>query len=148
MTTNRACGAEPRDNKDQWLDAESLKAISVRTVLEEYGLLENLTERGPTLNGPSPFSEGGILSINMEKNVWNDSWGRPEIEGRPVPGNVIGLVQAIEKVSFRRALEILSQRFAQERTHQGTQHGGRLRRCCAGRAWTPSRRETPPLARS
>lgn len=111
MTTNRACRDEPRTSQDQWLDAESLKAISVRTVLEEYGLLENLTERGPTMNGPSPFSEGGILSINLEKNVWNDSWGRPEIEGRPVPGNVIGLVQAIEGVPFRRALEILSQRF-------------------------------------
>jgi DNA primase len=121
MTIKGTSGPEPRDTKDQWLDAESLKSVSVRAVLEEYGLLKNMTERGPTMNGPSPLSEGGVLSINLEKNVWNDSWGRPEIDGRPVPGNVIGLVQAIERVSFRRALEILSQRFAQEPRDQGNQ---------------------------
>jgi DNA primase len=112
--------ANSRDsqNKNQWLDAEQLKAVPVRRVLEEHGLLERLTEHGPTVSGPSPFSEGGTLSVNFEKNVWNDSQGRPQIEGRAVPGNVIGLVQAIEKVGFRRALELLAERYAGEQSDE------------------------------
>jgi DNA primase len=99
---------KPR-SQGKWLSAEELKSVPVRRVLESYGLLEEMTERGPTLNGPSPFSEGD-LSVNLEKNVWNDSHGRPELEGRVVPGNVIGLVMAVERVGFRRALEILDER--------------------------------------
>ena len=110
MTNKRSSGEKSRD---QWLDAEVLKAVPIRDVLERYGLLEGLVQRGPTASGPSPFSAGGVLSINETKNVWNDSWGRPEIEGRTAPGNVIGLVQAIEGVTFRRALEILHERFSQ-----------------------------------
>src|SRR5690606_8149962 len=125
MTTPKPCGPEARDRQDQWLDAETLKAVSVRDVLESYKLLDGLTERGSTLNGPSPFSDGGILSVNLEKNVWNDSWGRPQIDGRVVPGNVIGLVQAIEKVPFRRALEILHERFADP--HKGAADETRAR---------------------
>ncbi|MCA9700585.1 MAG: hypothetical protein KC431_23870, partial [Myxococcales bacterium] len=109
MTDASPRGPEPRD---RWLDADALKAVSVRDVLERYGLFRDMVERGPTASGPSPFSEGGVLSINSEKNVWNDSWGRPQVDGRDVPGNVIGLVQAIERVPFRRALEILHERFA------------------------------------
>lgn len=109
MTTPRTSGPGPQGD---WLDANALKAISVRDVLQRHGLLERLVERGPTASGPSPFTEGGTLSINTAKNVWNDSRGRPEIDGRTVPGNVIGLVQAIERVPFRRALEILHERFA------------------------------------
>lgn len=112
MTTPKPFGSEARDRQDQWLDAQALKAVSVKSVLEHYGLLDALVQRDSTLSGPSPFSEGGVLSVNLEKNVWNDSWGRPQIDGRVVPGNVIGLVQAIEKVPFRRALEILHERFA------------------------------------
>lgn len=112
--------ARSRDsqNRDQWLDAEQLKAVPVRRVLEAHGLLESMTERGPTVSGPSPFSEGGTLSVNFEKNVWNDSQGRPQIEGRAVPGNVIGLVQALEKVGFRRALEILAERYVEEQSDE------------------------------
>lgn len=109
MAQAQTCAPGPRDG---WLDADALKVISVQEVLDRYELLEGLTQRGPTYSGPSPFSGGGTLSVNTEKNVWNDSWGRPEIEGRIVPGNVIGLVQAIERVPFRRALEILHERFA------------------------------------
>jgi DNA primase len=111
----------PRPKSEAWLDAEALKAISVRELLDRYGLLESLTERGSTLSGPSPFTDGSVLSINLEKNVWNDSSGRPELEGRPVPGNVIGLMQALESVSFRRALEILSERFMKEGEEAGEQ---------------------------
>lgn len=111
MTSERAKGGPSRPQNEAWLDAEQLKSVSIRQVLESYCLLDRLTERGPTLVGPSPFSDGGQLSVNLEKNVWNDSYGRPEVDGRIVPGNVIGLVQALEGVPFRQALEILNDRF-------------------------------------
>jgi DNA primase len=111
--TKKSRAAEGRSA--QWLDANQLKAdVPIWRVLEHHDLLEGMTEQGPTLRGPSPFHERGVLSVNAEKNVWNDSHGRPEIDGRPVPGNVIGLVMALEKVGFRRALEILAERYAVE----------------------------------
>lgn len=118
--TPRAPGA-----RDRWLDAEALKEVPLAEVLERYGLLEDMERRGPGWSGPSPFSNGGTLSANEGKNVWNDSWGRPEIDGRVVPGNVIGLVQALEGVPFRRALEILDERFAAKARSQA--EGGRAR---------------------
>ncbi len=108
---------EKSGSQGKWLSAEQLKSIPLRRVLENYDLLQGLTEKGPTASGPSPFGEG-TLSVNLEKNVWNDSHGRPEFEGRVVPGNVIGLVMAVEQVGFRRALEILDERHKAERSEE------------------------------
>lgn len=79
-------------------------------VLVRYRLLETLTGSGPQRYGASPFG-GGRLSINLERSVWNDSAGRPEIDGKVVAGNVIGFVQAKEQCSFRDALFWLHREF-------------------------------------
>ena len=94
-----------------WLDADEIKAqISIESVLARYGILETLKRKGSRLVGKSPFREEQTpsFSVNTERNIWNDFGGKGD-----VPGNVIGLVQAIENVSFREALVILQRDFVQ-----------------------------------
>lgn len=99
---------EPRGQQDR---LHRLKAISLLTVLREYGLINKMFERESTARGLSPFSDGGVLKADFKLNVWSDSAGRPIINGEVVPGDVVGLVQAIEGVSYEGALETLHERF-------------------------------------
>lgn len=91
-------------------DIDRLKAIPLMRVLDEYGLLNAMFERDSTASGLSLFS-GGVLRADLKLNIWSDSKGRPVIGGRMVAGDVVGLVQAIEGVGQRRALEILHEHF-------------------------------------
>jgi hypothetical protein len=93
------------------LNLDRLKAIPLLQVLHDYGLIDKMFERGSTASGISPFSHGGVLLADLKLNVWSDSKGRPVIGGQVVAGDVVGLVQAIEGVGPRRALEILHERF-------------------------------------
>jgi len=105
----------PGHKERPWLDASDLKArTDIRRVLEDYGLKTSMTSLGSALVGPSLFHEGDAPSFRVDpgRGIWNDFQGRPEVEGRTVPGNVIGLVQALEDCSFRQALQIVAQRFA------------------------------------
>ena len=98
-------------NSSPWLDADTIKkSVPIETVLDRYGLKEKLKARGHQLVGKSPFRDETkpSFSVNLDKGVWNDFGGMPEVDGRLVPGNVIGLVMAMEPCSFRRALEILA----------------------------------------
>jgi DNA primase len=92
-----------------WLDADDIKNnVSIEAVLSKYGILDKLKQKGSRLVGLSPFRDekSPSFSVDTQKNIWNDFGGKPE-----VPGNVIGLVQAIEKCTFREALVILHRDF-------------------------------------
>jgi len=96
-----------------WLEADVIKQqVKIEDVLSYYGLLEQMKRNGNRLKSKSPFRDEQKASffVNTEKGVWNDFGGRPD----NVPGNVIGLVQAIENCSFREALVILSRNFIEE----------------------------------
>jgi len=98
------------DEQSPWLDADEIRTnVSVEDVLSGYGLLDSMKRKGKKLSGSSPFIEDKLnaFSADLERNIWNDFTGRPG----QVPGNVIGLVQALEKCSFREALVILNRRF-------------------------------------
>lgn len=97
-----SCGAP-------WLDADDIKSrVSIEAVLTRYGMLDRLKRKGSRLVGLSPFRDekSPSFSVDTQKNIWNDFGGKPD-----VPGNVIGLVQAIEGCSFREALIILHRDF-------------------------------------
>lgn len=89
----------------EWLDT-----IPLLRVLHEYKLMDQMIERGPAAWGRSPFT-GGVLGANLRLNVWNDSRGRPVVDGEVVAVDIVGLVQALEGVSRERALKILHERF-------------------------------------
>jgi len=90
-----------------WLDANEVKRqVQIEAVLEHYDLFGRLRGNGAQRNSHSPFRKDNnpSFSVNLERGVWNDGAGRPVIDGQEVPGNVIGLVMAIENCSFREAL--------------------------------------------
>jgi DNA primase len=92
----------------KWLDAAEIKrSLRIATVLEHYGVLGKLKKRGEVLTGISPFrnEKNPSFSVRMDRDIWNDHGGRPVVDGSEVKGNVIGLVQAFERVSFREALQ-------------------------------------------
>lgn len=92
-----------------WIDVDEIKrAVSIEQVLARYGLLDKLQRRGNSLRGLSPFRNETRPSffVSLDKGVggvWND-YPRPTVEGKEVPGNVVGLVMAIENCGFREAL--------------------------------------------
>ncbi len=89
-----------------WIDVNEIKrAVSLDQVLAHYGLLDKLQRRGNNLQGLSPFRKETRPSffVSLEKGAWND-YPRPTVEGKEVPGNVVGLVMAIENCGFRDAL--------------------------------------------
>jgi DNA primase len=103
---------KPNDKSSPWLDADDIKSrVPIENVLSQYGLLEKLKRKGNRLVGHSPFREEKTPSfcVDTQKNIWNDFGGKPD-----VPGNVIGLVQALEHCSFREALVILHRDFIEK----------------------------------
>ncbi len=110
-----------------WLDVNDIKQrVSVEMVLSRYGILGALKRKGPRLSGRSPFREEQKASffVDTEKGIWNDFGGRPEIDGREVPGNVIGLVQALEVCSFREALLTINRDFIESQSQQDSKSTG------------------------
>lgn len=108
-----------------WLDAETIKrSVPIETVLIRYGIRQDLRGAGVQLTGHSPFREGDSrpsFSVNLERGVWNDGAGRPVIDGREVPGNVIGLVMALDGCSFRDALLRLHRDYVATEPGQGVE---------------------------
>lgn len=90
-----------------WIDVNEIKrAVSIERVLAHYGLLDKLQRRGNRLSGLSPFRKETRPSffVSLDGNKWNDYPRPTSVEGKEVPGNVVGLVMAIENCSFREAL--------------------------------------------
>jgi DNA primase len=95
------------ESKKPWVDVNEIKrVISLEKVLANYGVLDKMAGRGGNLRGLSPFRKETTPSffVNLDGNKWNDMAGRPVVEGKEVPGNVVGLVMAFENCSFRDAL--------------------------------------------
>jgi len=93
--------------KKPWIDVNEIKrTVSIEKALARYGVLDKLERKGSTLRGLSPFRNEKTPSffVNIERGIWNDMAGRPMVEGKEVPGNVVGLVMAFENCSFRDAL--------------------------------------------
>ena len=98
-----------------WIDVNEIKRqVPIEAVLQHFGLLDKLKGRGAQLTGHSPFREDSrpSFSVNLDRGVWNDLGGRPTgPDGREVPGNVVGLMMAFERCSFRDALVLLQEKF-------------------------------------
>ncbi|MBN2526970.1 MAG: toprim domain-containing protein [Deltaproteobacteria bacterium] len=112
-----------------WLDADEIKTkVSIKDVLEKYNLYPHMTQKGNRISGKSIVMPGVDLyfSADLEKNIWNDFAGKPD----GIPGNVIGLVQVLEKCSFREALVILHREFIAKtlETSETSEVGGEERK--------------------
>lgn len=127
-----------------WLDISEIKRlVPLEAVLEHYGILAGLTRRGNSLVGLSPFREESrpSFSVNLERGIWNDLGGRPQVGGQTVAGNVVGLIMALENCDFRQALLIAHERFVAGRPEEAASREVR------GRAQEALRREEAVEAR-
>ena len=83
-----------------WVDYKALKAaVSIPEVLDHYGLLEKLSERGDALVGSCPIHKGEnktSFRVSLAKNVFH-------CFSCDAGGNVLDLVAALEGVSLRDA---------------------------------------------
>jgi len=96
----------------KWVDFKALKAqVGIRQVLERYGFLGKLRDKGQgKLVGPCPIHGGknpNSFHANTEKNVFNCFTGCGG-------GNVLDLVAKIEKCDVRAAGEKLASWFGLE----------------------------------
>ena len=116
------------------------QAVSMRQVLEHYGLLDTLKRRGgDTLTGPCPIHHGTNRTqfrVSLTKNCWNCFGG---CEG----GNALDLVAAMEGVDIRQAALLMAEWFGVDSTAEKPPRPG-----AAKVRKTPPEREvaaTPPI---
>lgn len=81
---------------------ERARAVSIETVLAQRGV--NLRRSGSERIGPCPRCGGtDRFSINVKEGVWNCRQCKPE----GISGDVIGLVEWLDNVDFKAAIDIL-----------------------------------------
>lgn len=75
-------------------------AITMKQVLDHYGLLDSFKEKGDTLSGPCPIHEGSNptqFRVSLSKNIWN-CFSKCK-DG----GNVLDFIAKMEDVSIHAA---------------------------------------------
>jgi len=112
--------------RQPYVNFRELKAaVPIRRVLERYGLLESLKERGEALSGPCPFCDGETsFRANTAKNCFH-------CFSCKAGGNMLDLVAAREDCSVRDAAARVAEWFGVETSRPGK----RAR---------PSARQSPP----
>ena len=93
----------------KWIDFAALKSqVPIRDVLEHYGFLDSLSDKGQgKLIGPCPIHGGKnrtSFSVSTEKNIFN-------CFGECGGGNVLDLVMKVEDVGIRDAGVLLCEWF-------------------------------------
>jgi len=96
--------------RSPWIDFKALKAaVPIRAVLERYGFLDGLTEKGHKLSGPCPIHQGGPNSssfhVDTKKNIWKC------FSTCDAGGNALDLVMKVEGCDIRQAAEKLTEWF-------------------------------------
>ena len=87
-------------SKGKFVDFKELKStVPITQILDHYGLMEELVERGDQLSGCCPIHEGTNptqFRVSMSKNIWNCFSGCGG-------GNILDLVCKMEGVGIRDA---------------------------------------------
>lgn len=94
----------------RWIDFRALKSeVSIRDVLERYGVLDSLNEKKPgKLVGPCPVhngSNGSSFHVDVERGIWN-CFSDCKSQGKS-GGNVLDLVMRLDGCTIREAGERL-----------------------------------------
>ena len=98
--------------KKNWVDYKEIKAhITIKMVLDRYGLFENLKQSGKNYAGCCPIHQGTQprqFTVNLDKNIFN-CFGDCKSGG-----NVLDFVAKMEKVSIHDAGLLLKNWFLTE----------------------------------
>jgi DNA primase len=94
--------------KNKFVDfAEIKKAISITKILQHYGHLENLEQKGDDLKGKCPIcksSKSNPFKADTERNIWFCFVCK-------TGGNILDLVAKIEKTEIRQSAILISEWF-------------------------------------
>ena len=101
-----------------WVDYKEIKSkITMRMVLDRYGITDKLKQSGQNLAGYCPIHKGTNnprqFSVNPEINIFN-CFGDCQSGG-----NVLDFVAKMEDINIRQAALLLKKWFLSE----GTRHG-------------------------
>jgi hypothetical protein len=95
---------ERESDKSDWIDFKEVKArVEVRPVLEHFGILEHLEERGPELVGWCPFGKEHGKADSFAFNVEKRSFQCFACKAR---GSVLDFIAKYQGVSLRDAARI------------------------------------------
>lgn len=91
-----------------FVDFAAIKqAVSIKQILEHYGLTEQLSQKGDSLMGACPVHKGHNRTqfrVSLSKNAWNCF----SCKGG---GNILDLVSAMEQVNIREAALLIQEWF-------------------------------------
>lgn len=103
--------------KENWADYKEIKSqVSLKMVLEHYGLMEGLKQSGKNWVGCCPIHKGTNskqFSVNLERSLWN-CFGNCQ-----AGGNVLDFVAKIEGLSIHDAALLLQNRFLKGQKDEG-----------------------------
>lgn len=98
-----------------YIDWKKLKErVSLRDILDHYGLLGDLTEAAHGFEGVCPFCESRSFKANTEKNAWfcfGACKTKAEANGGQTGGNILDFVACMEEVSVKKAAELIAEWF-------------------------------------
>lgn len=98
-----------------YIDWKKLKErVSLRDILDHYGLLGDLTEAAHGFEGVCPFCESRSFKANTEKNAWfcfGACKTKAEANGGQTGGNILDFVACMEEVSVKKAAELIVEWF-------------------------------------
>lgn len=124
-----------------YIDWKKLKErVSLRDILDHYGLLGDLTEAAHGFEGVCPFCESRAFKANTEKNAWfcfGACKTKAEANGGQTGGNILDFVARMEEVSVKKAAELIAEWFLEYPAPSAT--GTR-------RSATPAQRKNAPTA--
>jgi len=95
-----------------YIDWKKLKErVSLRDILDHYGLVEGLTETPHGFEGACPFCESHAFKANTEKNAWF-CFGACRAKARETDGhsggNILDFVARLEDVTVKKAAELIA----------------------------------------
>lgn len=98
-----------------YLDWKKLKErVSLRDILDHYGLADGLTEIPHGLGGECPFCGSNAFKANTEKNAWF-CFGTCKAKAKETDGhnggNILDFVAQMEDVTVKKAAELIAEWF-------------------------------------
>ncbi|CRI66941.1 hypothetical protein THIOKS13320013 [Thiocapsa sp. KS1] len=98
-----------------YIDWKKLKErVSLRDILDHYGLAEGLTETPHGFEGECPFCESRAFKANTEKNAWF-CFGECRAKAKETDGhsggNILDFVARMEDVSVKKAAALIAEWF-------------------------------------
>jgi hypothetical protein len=135
-----------------YIDWKKLKErVSLRDILDHYGLADGLTETLHGFGGECPFCGSNAFKANTEKNAWF-CFGECKAKAKETEGhnggNILDFVARMEDVSVKKAAELISEWFLEYPAPATTRKVGSVPRSQSREAHTEEPKERAEFSTS